>query len=188
VSENDDKLFGTLFGDEEKPPAAAPAAPPAPKPQAPAAAKAPVKPAAPPPAPAAPPASADAAADAAHLFQEMMAGQRADDAARLAAKKAAAAAKPPPDVEPLVPIRPPVTEEKPASAFAESLAPWTLFKGVATIAMLVYIAGFHGRLLKDAWPTLAVVTLAAAVLVLAVDFVRAAASAKRDEPKAPAKR
>jgi hypothetical protein len=197
-NEQDDKLFGELFGDEPKTPPAKPAAqakpaqaarpaqPAAPSGQAvrkpaPQQAQAQTAPRQPEPVPALPP--EEVAREAAQLFSEMMADNRRAEADAAAKKAAAKAAEPPPESHELIyrPVAP--VEEKPRSQFSESVAPWTLFKGFSAITMLVYIVGFHGQKLADSWVTLFVLGAAVTVAVLLVDYVRYAPRVEKEPTK-----
>lgn len=178
MKNDEDKLYGEIFGadEEESQPAAKPAAPGKAKI---AAAQPAAKSSAEEVVTGPGPANEADTNEAARLFQEMMADTR-----KATAAKKAQLPPPPPPPEPLM-VRQavPMAEEAPKIRFADSVAPWTLFKGVGTVAMLVYIIGFHGRLLHDSWPVLAVITGAITGVLLIVDYLRAAAQNAAVEPK-----
>ena len=155
-SNDDDKLLHQLFDDE-------PAAAASPQPVRPAA-----KPAAPPKVVDAAPAVAvsavpeDMEREASQLVSELMVSTRRPVAAP---KKPVVA--PPPEEE-LLRIHNAPAEVGPAP-FSESLAPWTLFRGFAVLAMLSYLVGFHGEMHGASWITLLVITTAITGLVLVFD-------------------
>lgn len=175
--EQEDNLFTDLFGDEQEP--ATPAQAAKPKPQPPRAA-------APAPEPATVASAEEIQAalgrDAAQLFSSMMAEER-----KAQTKAAPPAPAPEPPVEPLRAVFLP-TEEPPKAAFQESLAPWTLFRGFAVLGMLTYLAGFHGKFLRDAWGPLLVITTALTGFVLIIDFVRLSPAKEKPARAKPGKK
>ena len=158
MTKNDDKLYSEVFGEEEPAPAPAPAAAqPAPKPKA--------------AVVAAPPAPAPTERETAQLFAEMMVENRR--AASLPKAHPAAPAHEVPDaVHPLA--QPHEHAAAAAEIPAESITAWTVVRGTAVIAMLIYLVGFGNTRLADGWVTLLALTAALGAGVLLADYLRGA--------------